>query len=667
MKIDSSSKKIDNPPRQTVSAAAIAGGKESEEQKNGDKHGQKKVATPPPRNYSRFVAFKLGFSVDDHYVFTKELGKGTYGAVAECTDKRNGKRVAIKRMEFSVVTVKGTCDDSRDRTVFREVLFLSRLKHPNILTLLDVVVPRFDMFEEIYLVTSAFDCTLEHIMAKERKQKNGYFAQPGVKERILFQLLCGIQYMHTRNLVHRDLKPCNIFMGHDGKLVIGDLGGARCLTREIAESGKDDSLSEYVVTRTYRAPEVLCRVGSSNARYDTKVDLWSIGCILTQMVLGGEMPWYGKDNTDMIVEVFKTLGTPTSKVLDKISDGPMRDFARTLKFPAPEWKPLGTTQDAATTDLVRSLLQTDPDLRITAEDALKHRFFDGVRNLPEFSEAYKTAMAEPSNRYSSSEENSWPRPSDGYSYSMFWREQFWRRILLVHPELIGEYESWFARNVLYVDATERQPCIERLVGRKRASGDDTPSMDDALRVVRNEQRELENWKQSLAPRLQTLMTIPAPELKRIMSVAEPRGNGRDTPVPTDEHQKQHSDLSLFARWEASTYGVHTTPQRVAENALKLTAAELALRGIPTIALKTASSYRSSTASAAAAAVAVPVAPIGAAATYAGVMTSATKRRHAFYGPSLAPSKSLPQKTQSAPNIHNAAAATAESKRPRLRL
>ena len=84
-----------------------------------------------------------------------------------------------------------------------------------------------------------------------------------------------MKYVHSANVLHRDLKPSNILVNANCDLALCDFGLARGVSSEI-----DVELTEYVVTRWYRAPELLC----DNVSYGKAVDVWSIGCIFAEIL-----------------------------------------------------------------------------------------------------------------------------------------------------------------------------------------------------------------------------------------------------------------------------------------------------------------------------------------------------------------------------------------------
>lgn len=101
------------------------------------------------------------------------------------------------------------------------------------------------------------------------------------KKYIIYQILKSLKYMHTGELIHRDLKPSNILLNSECHVKVADFGLARSVAYN-DEDGSPPVLTEYVATRWYRAPEIL--LGST--RYTKAVDMWSVGCILGELIIG---------------------------------------------------------------------------------------------------------------------------------------------------------------------------------------------------------------------------------------------------------------------------------------------------------------------------------------------------------------------------------------------
>ena len=114
-------------------------------------------------------------------------------------------------------------------------------------------------------------------------------------------MILGISYIHSKRILHRDLKPQNIFLTKNMDIKIGDLGLAK-------EYGSvKQRMSTEVVTLWYKAPELLL----GTRKYSTKIDIWSVGCIISELARKGNVLFNGKSEWDMMMKIFILLGTPT--------------------------------------------------------------------------------------------------------------------------------------------------------------------------------------------------------------------------------------------------------------------------------------------------------------------------------------------------------------------
>ena len=185
----------------------------------------------------------------------------------------------------------------------------------------------------------------------------------------LFQLLTGVAYCHHHRVLHRDLKPQNLLINREGDLKLADFGLARAFGIPVR------SYTHEVVTLWYRAPDVL--LGSR--KYSTPVDIWSIGCIFAEMVNGTPL-FKGTSEETQLDIIFRHLGTPNESNFPGLRELP--DWKDTFaNYPSPSsLHDLVPKLDIDGVDLLTQMLIYDPALRITAQNARQHRFFD---SLPE--------------------------------------------------------------------------------------------------------------------------------------------------------------------------------------------------------------------------------------------------------------------------------------------
>ncbi|XP_077599135.1 mitogen-activated protein kinase 15 [Stigmatopora nigra] len=305
--------------------------------------------------------------VEEHistkYEIKKRLGKGAYGIVWKAVDRQTGEIVAVKKI-FDAFTNK----TDAQRT-FREVMFLQEFgDHPNVVKLQNVIRAQND--KDIYLIFEYMDSDLHAVIKKGTLLKDIH------KRYVMYQLLKAVKYLHSGNVIHRDQKPSNVLVDSDCVVKLCDFGLARSLTQD-QEDRCNPALTEYVATRWYRAPEIL--LGST--RYTKGVDMWSLGCILGEMLLGKSL-FPGTSTMNQIEKIMSAIPHPCpedvlavkseigSSVIQRMLLRPQLLVEDLLKASAPP--------DAV--DLMKRLLVFNPDKRLTAEKALQHPYVARFHN-----------------------------------------------------------------------------------------------------------------------------------------------------------------------------------------------------------------------------------------------------------------------------------------------
>jgi len=184
----------------------------------------------------------------------------------------------------------------------------------------------------------------------------------------LYQLLKGVAFCHDHKVLHRDLKPQNLLINRKGELKLADFGLARAFGIPVR------SYSHEVVTLWYRPPDVL--LGSR--KYSTPIDIWSAGCIFSEMITGKPL-FAGKDTSDQLLRIFKILGTPNEEIWPSITELPdFKTLANYAQFPTKPWQEV-LTLDETGYDLISVMVRYNPAQRITAVNAMLHPFFDDVK------------------------------------------------------------------------------------------------------------------------------------------------------------------------------------------------------------------------------------------------------------------------------------------------
>jgi mitogen-activated protein kinase 1/3 len=319
------------------------------------------------------VGFTLRKKIEDstlpklpgHLQVVQQLGEGAYGEVFLCEDDRDGSQVAVKWVrEF-------TRDPLFGKRVLREIRILAAMDHPNLLQLIDVLpVPRPD-FDDVYFVMPYMHCDLHKVIYSKAVLSESH------SQAFTCQILRGLKYLHSAGVVHRDLKPGNILVNRDCTLRIADLGLAR------GRAYEEEELTDYVVTRWYRAPELMLLPSG----YFEAIDLWSVGCIHVE--LHTRRPLFpGENHVSMLRSIAKTLGFNQERDLGWLpTEGKAREgalnFVSALCLPESPTKSLEERMPQASQpclEFVRQLLMFDPNSRLSAVDALSHEYLERLKD-----------------------------------------------------------------------------------------------------------------------------------------------------------------------------------------------------------------------------------------------------------------------------------------------
>lgn len=275
---------------------------------------------------------------DEDFERIKKLGSGSFGKVYEIKNRTTGTITALKRVEF-------TDYSEIPYTTVNEIGILKELNHPNIIKLLNVSVSTnvIDMIFE--KMDSTLTITVENIE---------------LLKFYMYQLLSGLQAIHSKGIIHRDLKGENILIKNN-TLKIADFGLA-------IFSYPLKLLKTDVCTLWWRAPEVLLK----DRQYTTAIDMWSAGVIMAEL-LGGLELFMGTDDQSQLLKIFTLKGTPTNKTWPGVENLPgyKKDFP---EFKANQSPIIPNFTDKLGNDLLDKLLAMDPVKRITAAEALHHPF-----------------------------------------------------------------------------------------------------------------------------------------------------------------------------------------------------------------------------------------------------------------------------------------------------
>lgn len=329
-------------------------------------------------------------SVPWRYQVRQLLGSGSSGTVVKALDCITGRYVAIKRI-MNVFE----CASNAHR-VLREIQLLRHLASRSasavaapdgfvgITQLLAFLVPPCPfMFNDVYVVMEMLEANLMDAM------RCAALTREHIRF-LMFQLLRGIEWMHRCGVLHRDIKPQNILVNSDCTLKLCDLGMARqqdSITLDETGGCGGVGWSDYVSTRWYRAPE-LCGVFKSG-QYTSAVDMWSVGCVFGEMLLGGRPMFPGRDIKHQLTLIYELMGSPSDEELGRIDNTIARNFIRAVYPPSPTGEQLNQQHqddaplfdrafahvDPAARSLLKGLLAREPRNRLSAGQALQHEYF----------------------------------------------------------------------------------------------------------------------------------------------------------------------------------------------------------------------------------------------------------------------------------------------------
>eukprot|EP00798_Chlamydomonas_sp_ICE-L_P027646 gene27646-7285_t len=350
-------KEKSEPPNDAQEAAAV----EKKAPRTQSSREPSKTKQQQRSNTSR--EFLDGVGEANRYSIREVIGKGSYGIVCSAVDNYTGEMVAIKKITDVFQHVS---DATR---ILREIKLLRLLKHPDIVDVKHIMLPpSSSSYKDIYVVFELMETDLHQVI------KANDDLTPGHYQFFLYQMLRGLKFIHSAKVFHRDIKPKNILANSNCNLKICDFGLARPAFNDAPTT---IFWTDYVATRWYRAPE-LC--GSFFAKYSPSIDLWSVGCIFAEVLLGRPL-FPGKNVVHQLELITDLLGTPSDEVVAKVRNEKARRFLLGMKnkpsVPFETYFPKGNPAALA---LLKRLLSFDPSDRPSAEEALADPYFKGLHN-----------------------------------------------------------------------------------------------------------------------------------------------------------------------------------------------------------------------------------------------------------------------------------------------
>lgn len=309
-----------------------------------------------PQSYWDYESFVPVTHTPDGYEIIRKIGRGKYSEVFQGYDTKNNRSIVIKVLK-----------PIKKKKIKREVKIMQNLSGgPNIITLYDVV--KEPTSKTMALIS-------EYVDSSDFKLLYPTFTDLDVRF-YAYELLKGLDYTHSKGIMHRDIKPHNVVIDHaKKKLRIIDWGLAEFYHPNIEYNVR-------VASRFFKGPELLVDM----KYYDYALDMWSFGCMFAGMIFMIHPLFNGKDNNEQLIKICRILGTePLHRYITKYGIKLSSVYKSLLdSIPACKWENFITPENEhlavpQAIDLLSKVLRIDPQERLSAKEAMAHPYFAIIR------------------------------------------------------------------------------------------------------------------------------------------------------------------------------------------------------------------------------------------------------------------------------------------------
>lgn len=288
------------------------------------------------------------------YKLIGKIGEGTFSEVLKCQSYNSGELFAVKKLkkQYNQLTVAENLP---------ELLILQKLaSHPNVLTLLEYI---FDTKEgRLFMVFELMEMSLYELIQSRKR----CLPETRVKH-MFYQILKGVDYLHSNGIFHRDIKPENILVKKVA-VKLADLGSVR-------GTHSQQPYTEYISTRWYRSPECILTHGC----YGPKMDVWACGCVYFELLTSKPI-FPGANEVDQLTKIHQIIGTPNPRVMLKMRRSKSRvGDVRFASYPAINMAVLLPFTSDGGREVLRRMLVYDPEVRSNVRRLIEHRYFNDLR------------------------------------------------------------------------------------------------------------------------------------------------------------------------------------------------------------------------------------------------------------------------------------------------
>ena len=356
------------------------------------------------------------------------IGYGAYSTVWEGIHIPTETRIAIKKIRELFVNLTDT------KRILREIKLLKQFNHPSVIRIYDVFVNHtIGDFDTIYVIMELTDASL-----RDAIESPLYFSESQIKK-IFYNFISGLKYLKSVGVLHRDIKPDNILLYENCSVKICDFGLSRValetscplsfhrmkrkaiddrkkrIVKEESKAAVNEEkpieklipitkrpkrtrrkLSNHVVTRWYRAPEIIL----TQKDYEYSVDIWAAGCVFAELLgmnqknikdyhnrlplfPGGSCypmsptPVFKDQCKDQLNVIFDVLGAPPSEDELKFIEGQdiIENFLKMKARPKKEFNSIFPESSKEAINLLERMLTFSPYSRITIDECLRHPYF----------------------------------------------------------------------------------------------------------------------------------------------------------------------------------------------------------------------------------------------------------------------------------------------------